>query len=92
MQLARTVVLAGSVDEESPMSPDEIAWTMAAMEEIERFEMTDEERPAIEADRGHQVLVELLRPLRVVQRREPTARCARAAKDIHQNVDAAKLS
>jgi hypothetical protein len=33
------------------MNPDEIAWTLAAMERIEPFEMTDAERAAIEADR-----------------------------------------
>ena len=36
---------------EETMSPDEIARTLAAMDEIEPFEMTDEERAAIEADR-----------------------------------------
>jgi len=33
------------------MSPDEIARTLAAMEKIEPFEMTDEERGALAADR-----------------------------------------
>jgi hypothetical protein len=43
--------LTGSVDEEGTMSPDEIVRTLAAMDEIEPFDMTDEERAAIEADR-----------------------------------------
>jgi hypothetical protein len=45
------VGLMGSTDEEGAMSPDEIARTLAAMDEIEPLEMTDEERAAIEADR-----------------------------------------
>ena len=44
------VGLAESVDEEGVLTPDEIARTLAAMDEIEPFEMTDEERAAIEAD------------------------------------------
>ena len=40
-----------SADDEGPMSPAEIARTLAAMNEIEPFEMTDEEKTAIEADR-----------------------------------------
>lgn len=38
-------------EDDGPMSPDEIARTLAAMDAIEPFEMTDEERAAIEADR-----------------------------------------
>jgi hypothetical protein len=45
------VGLTRSVDEEGTMSPEEIARTLAAMDKIEPFEMTDEERAAIEADR-----------------------------------------
>jgi hypothetical protein len=45
------VGLAESVDEEGVLTPDEIARTLAAMDEIEPFEMADEERAAIEADR-----------------------------------------
>jgi hypothetical protein len=40
-----------SVDEEGPMTPDEIARTLAAMDKIEPFEMSDAESMAIEADR-----------------------------------------
>jgi hypothetical protein len=40
-----------AVDDQAQMNPDEIAWTLAAMERIEPFEMTDAERAAIEADR-----------------------------------------
>src|SRR5262245_39044288 len=43
--------LEGSADEGTTMSADEIARTLAAMDEIEPFEMTDEERAAIAADR-----------------------------------------
>jgi hypothetical protein len=45
------VGLSGSADDEGMTSPDEIARTLAAMDAIEPFEMTDEERAAIEADR-----------------------------------------
>src|SRR6185312_10980873 len=45
------VGLGGSADDEGMLSPDEIARTLAAMDAIEPFEMTDEERAAIEADR-----------------------------------------
>jgi hypothetical protein len=45
------VGLSGSVDEDRPTTPDEIARTLAAMEKIQPFEMTDQERAAIEADR-----------------------------------------
>jgi hypothetical protein len=44
------VGLSSSVDEVGPMGPDEIARTLAAMDKIEPFEMTTEERAAIEAD------------------------------------------
>ena len=40
-----------SVDEEGPMTPDEIARTLAAMDKIEPLEMSDAERATIEADR-----------------------------------------
>ena len=40
-----------SVDDQGQMTPDEIARTLAAMEKIEPFELTDAERAAIEADR-----------------------------------------
>ena len=43
------VGLAGPADDEGTMGPDEIARTLAAMDEIEPFEMTDEERATIEA-------------------------------------------
>ena len=33
------------------MTPDEIARTLAAMDKVEPFDMTDQERSAIEADR-----------------------------------------
>ena len=40
-----------AVDDSGEMTADEIARTLAAMENIEPFEMTDEKRAAIEADR-----------------------------------------
>jgi hypothetical protein len=43
--------LAGSADDEGTMSPDKIARTLAAMNEIEPSEMSDEERAAIAANR-----------------------------------------
>ena len=42
---------AEAADDEGPVTPDEIARTLAAMEQIEPFEMTDQERAAIEAER-----------------------------------------
>ena len=39
-----------SVDDQGQVTPDEIARTLAAMEVIEPFEMTEAERTAIEAD------------------------------------------
>jgi hypothetical protein len=45
------VGLAGPADEEATMSPDEIARTLAAMDQVEPFEMTEEEVAAIAADR-----------------------------------------
>ena len=45
------VGLGSSEDDEGTLSPDEIARMLAAMDAIEPFEMTDEERAAIEADR-----------------------------------------
>ncbi len=40
-----------AVAADEPMTADEIARTLAAMERIEPFEMTGEERAALEADR-----------------------------------------
>jgi len=40
-----------SQDDDAPMTPDEIARTLAAMEKVEPLEMSDEERAALEADR-----------------------------------------
>ncbi len=40
-----------AVDDLGEMTADEIARTLAAMENIESFELTDGERAAIEADR-----------------------------------------
>ena len=40
-----------ALDDQGQVTPDEIARTLAAMEKIEPFEMTDGERAAIEADR-----------------------------------------
>jgi hypothetical protein len=40
-----------ALNDEVQVAPDEIARTLAAMEKIEPFEMTDAERAAIEADR-----------------------------------------
>jgi hypothetical protein len=37
--------------DEQPMTPEEIAGTLAAMEKVEPFEMTDEEHVACEAER-----------------------------------------
>jgi hypothetical protein len=45
------VGLMESKGDEATMSAEEIARTLAAMDEIEPFEMTDAERAAIEADR-----------------------------------------
>ena len=44
------VGLSAAADQE-PMSSDEIFRTLAAMEQIEPFEMTDAERAAIDAER-----------------------------------------
>ena len=43
-------VSLSALDDEGQVTPDEIARTLAAMEKIEPFEMTDGERAAIEAD------------------------------------------
>src|SRR5690349_21797701 len=43
--------LTDSAADEGPMSPAENARTLAAMDAVEPFEMTDEERADIEADR-----------------------------------------
>ncbi len=43
--------LHGSADGDGPVTPDEIARTLAAMEGVQPVEMTDQERAAIEADR-----------------------------------------
>jgi hypothetical protein len=40
-----------ALDDQEQVTPDEIARTLAAMEKIEPFDMTDAERAAIEADR-----------------------------------------
>jgi len=45
------VGLASPAGEEGTMSPDEIARTLAAMDEVEPFEMTEQEEAAIAADR-----------------------------------------
>ena len=45
------VGVTGSTDGEGPMSPGEIARTLAALDEVEPFEMSDEERAAFEAHR-----------------------------------------
>jgi hypothetical protein len=45
------VAQPGANGEEGPMTPDEIACTLATMEKIEPFVLTDDERAAIEADR-----------------------------------------
>jgi hypothetical protein len=45
------VGLAASVDDDGPVTRDEITRTLAAMEGVEPFEMTDWERAAIEVDR-----------------------------------------
>ena len=42
---------AASPDDEGPMTPEEIARTLAAMEKIEPFELSDEERASLAADR-----------------------------------------
>jgi hypothetical protein len=39
------------LDDQGQVTPDEITRTLAAMDVIEPFEMTDAERAAIEADR-----------------------------------------
>jgi hypothetical protein len=44
-------VSLSALDDGGQVSPDEIARTLAAMEKMEPFEMTDGERAAIEADR-----------------------------------------
>ncbi len=49
------------------------------------------EQGAIEADRGHQVLVQLFRPLLIIERRKPTARRTRPTKHIDEDVDAPEL-
>src|ERR1700674_2051192 len=49
-----------------------------------------QERP-VDANSGHQVLIQLLRPLIVVDDGESTRRCARSAHDIDDDVDPAKL-
>jgi hypothetical protein len=44
-------VAPSAVDDLAQLTSDEIARTLAAMDEIEPFEMTDAERAAIETDR-----------------------------------------
>ena len=38
-------------DDEGPVTAEEMARTLAAMEDVQPFELSDEERAAIEADR-----------------------------------------
>ncbi len=38
-------------EDEGPMTPEESARTLAAMEKIEPFDMSDEERAALKGDR-----------------------------------------
>jgi hypothetical protein len=45
------VGLAGSAEDDGPMTPAEITRTLAAMDEVEPLEMSDQERAALEADR-----------------------------------------
>src|SRR6266481_5587450 len=49
------------------------------------------QQSAIETNCGHQVLVQFLGPLGVVERRESTARRAGAAEHVDEDVDAAEL-
>jgi len=42
---------AGAPDDDTPMTPEEIARTLAAMDKVEPFDMTEEERAAWEAER-----------------------------------------
>src|ERR1700687_1743810 len=49
-----------------------------------------QERP-VDANSGHQILIQLLRPLIVVDDGESTRRCARSAHDIDDDVDPAEL-
>ena len=51
IQLSEREETSSGQEEEGPMTPDEIARTLAAMEKIEPLEMSDEERAALEADR-----------------------------------------
>ncbi len=44
-------LISGDEDMPGPMTPDEIAKTLAAMDQVEPFEMTEAERAAIEANR-----------------------------------------
>jgi hypothetical protein len=44
------LVPSGSRDDEGPLSPEEIARTLAAMDRMEALDMTDEERAAWEAE------------------------------------------
>jgi hypothetical protein len=50
MRFAPEVGLS-SMDDQGQTTADEIARTLAAMEKIQRFEMTNAERAAFEADR-----------------------------------------
>src|SRR5258708_20848415 len=49
------------------------------------------EQGAIQTDGRHQVLVQLLRPLRVGERCESAARCAGATKHVDEDVNATEL-
>ena len=42
---------AQGADDDGPVTPEEIARTLAAMDRMQPFEMTDQERTMIEADR-----------------------------------------
>jgi hypothetical protein len=46
-----------STEDDGPMTPEEIARTLAVLDRIQPFEMTDPERAMIEADRHHPALV-----------------------------------
>jgi hypothetical protein len=43
--------ISSGSEEDRPMSPDEIARTLAAMEKVEPLDLTDDERAAGEAER-----------------------------------------
>jgi hypothetical protein len=49
------------------------------------------EQGAIEANRRHQVLVQLLGPFRIVERSKPAAWSTRATQHVDEDVDAPEL-